>query len=293
MVGPRDRVARLALPIKVLAQRFAFGILVIGAFALMLLGKADSALTERLRFLINDALTPVMTVLAQPIASVNRGIEAVDDFVYVYSENARLRRENERLLSWQDAARRLEQQNASYRSLLNATVDARTTFVSARVIADAGAPFVKTLIIDAGGRDGVTKAQAVINEGGLVGHIVETGERASRLLLLTDLNSRVPVVVETSRVRAILAGDNTDRPELQFVGDGAPLQLGERIVTSGHGGVFPSGIPIGLVTQISHRGAEIELFADFNRLEYVRVLRYQPPRLYEDGRVGSTRPATR
>ena len=292
MVGPRDRVARLALPIKVLAQRFAFGILVIGAFALMLLGKADSALTERLRFLINDALTPVMTVLAQPIASVNRGIEAVDDVLYVYSENARLRRENERLLSWQDAARRLEQQNASYRSLLNATVDARTTFVSARVIVDAGAPFVKTLIINAGGRDGVTKGQAVINEAGLVGHIVETGERASRLLLLTDLNSRVPVVVETSRVRAILAGDNTDRPELQFVGDGAPMQLGERIVTSGHGGVFPSGIPIGLVTQISHRGAEIELFADFNRLEYVRVMRYQPPRLYEDGRAGSTQPAT-
>lgn len=292
MVGPRDRVARLALPIKVLAQRFAFGILVIGAFALMLLGKADSALTERLRFLINDALTPVMTVLAQPIASVNRGIEAVDDVLYVYSENARLRRENERLLSWQDAARRLEQQNASYRSLLNATVDARTTFVSARVIVDAGAPFVKTLIINAGGRDGVTKGQAVINEAGLVGHIVENGERASRLLLLTDLNSRVPVVVETSRVRAILAGDNTDRPELQFVGDGAPMQLGERIVTSGHGGVFPSGIPIGLVTQISHRGAEIELFADFNRLEYVRVMRYQPPRLYEDGRAGSTQPAT-
>ena len=106
------------------------------------------------------------------------------------------------------------------------------------------------------------------------------------MLLLTDLNSRVPVVVEKSRVRAILAGNNTDRPELQFLADSMPLQLGERIVTSGHGGVFPSGIPIGVVTQISHRGAEIELFADFDRLEYVRVLRYHPPRLYEDDGIG-------
>tara|TARA_B100000686_G_scaffold246158_1_gene255528 strand:- start:849 stop:1730 length:882 start_codon:yes stop_codon:yes gene_type:complete len=292
MVEPRDRVARLALPGKVLAQRFAFGILVIGAFALMLLGKTDSALTERLRFLINDTLAPVMTVLAQPIASVNRGIEVVDGFLYVYSENTRLKQENERLLQWQNTARQLEQQNAAYRSLLHAKVDARITFVSARVIVDAGAPFVRTLVINAGGRDGVTKGQAAINEGGLVGHVVETGERASRLLLLTDLNSRVPVVVEKSRVRAILAGNNTDRPELQFLADSMPLQLGERIVTSGHGGVFPSGIPVGVVTRISHRGAEIELFADLDRLEYVRVLRYHPPRLYEDDDIGPVGLAT-
>ena len=292
MVEPRDRVARLALPGKVLAQRFAFGILVIGAFALMLLGKTDSALTERLRFLINDTLAPVMTVLAQPIASVNRGIEVVDGFLYVYSENTRLKQENERLLQWQNTARQLEQQNAAYRSLLHAKVDARITFVSARVIVDAGAPFVRTLVINAGGRDGVTKGQAVINEAGLVGHVVETGERASRLLLLTDLNSRVPVVVETSRVRGILAGNNTGRPELQFLADSMPLQLGERIVTSGHGGVFPSGIPVGVVSQVNHRGAEIELFADFDRLEYVRVLRYHPPRLYEDDGTGPVGLAT-
>ena len=282
MVGPRDRVARLALPVRVLAQRFAFGILVVGAFSLMLLGKADSALTERLRYVVNDALAPVMAALSQPIASINRGIQTVDDFLYVYSENTRLRQENERLLQWQNAARQLEQQNAAYRSLLNAKIDPRITFVSARVIVDAGGPFVRTLIINAGGRDGVTKGQAAISEVGLVGHIVETGERASRLLLLTDLNSRIPVVVETTRARAILAGNNTDRPQLQFLADSVPLQLGDRIVTSGHGGVFPAGIPIGIVTLVSQRGAEVELFADFNRLEYVSVVRYQAPRLYED-----------
>lgn len=284
MGGPRDRVARLALPVKVLAQRFTFGALVVGAFALMLLGKADSALIERLRFAINDGLTPVMGVLAQPIASLHRGLEAVDGFLYVYAENARLRRENERLLQWQDAARRFERQNAAYRSLLNATRDQRLSFISARVVVDARGPFVKTLIINAGGRDGVTKGQAVVGEAGLVGHIVETGARASRLLLLTDLNSRVPVVVESSRARAILAGDNGDRPRLRFLADSVPLQPGERIVTSGHGGVFPGGLAIGRVARVGRRGAEVEPFADFDRLEYVRVLRYQPPRLYEDER---------
>ncbi len=282
MVGSRDRVVRLALPVRVLAQRFAFGILVVGAFLLMLLGKADSVLTERLRYVVNDALAPVMAVLSQPIASINHGIQTVDDFLYVYSENTRLRQENERLLQWQNAARQLEQQNAAYRSLLNAKIDPRITFVSARVIVDAGGPFVRTLIINAGGRDGVTKGQAAISEVGLVGHIVETGERASRLLLLTDLNSRIPVVVATTRARAILAGNNTNRPQLQFLADSVPLQLGDRIVTSGHGGVFPAGIPIGIVTLVSQRGAEVELFADFNRLEYVSVVRYQAPRLYED-----------
>ena len=80
--------------------------------------------------------------------------------------------------------------------------------------------------------------------------------------------------------------------ELQFLADSMPLQLGERIATSGHGGVFPSGIPIGVVTQVNHRGAEIELFADFDRLEYVRVLRYHPPRLYEDDGTGPVGLAT-
>ena len=84
--------------------------------------------------------------------------------------------------------------------------------------------------------------------------------------------------------RAILAGDNGDRPRLRFLADNVPLQPGERIVTSGHGGVFPGGLAIGRVARVGRRGAEVESFADFDRLEYVRVLRYQPPRLYEDER---------
>ena len=143
------------------------------------------------------------------------------------------------------------------------------------------------LIIDAGGRDGVVKGQAVISEAGLVGHIVEAGERASRLLLLTDLNSRVPVVVESSRARAILAGNNSDRPKLRFLADNAVPPPGERIVTSGHGGVFPSGLAVGLVAPGDLGGARVEPFADFNRIEYVRVVRYQPPRLYEDERAAA------
>ena len=293
MAAPHERLTQLTIPFRAIAQRFAFIALVGGSFALMLLGKADTVLTERVRQFVADAVAPILAVLSEPVAAVNHGVQTIDGLVNLHTENARLRVENERLRQWQVAARRIEQENAAYRSLLNAKGgESRTSFITARVVADTSGPFIRTMILSAGTRDGVTKGMPVAIADGVVGQIVEAGERASRVLLVTDLNSRLPVLIENTRARAILSGDNSDWPRLQFFANADELQRGDRIVTSGQGGVFPPGLLVGVVASVGDRVGRVQLFADLNRLEYVRVLRHEAPEL-EESRDGLRAPGKR
>jgi len=268
------QIGRLAVPLRVLAQRFALLILVGASIALMITAKGQHEAVERVRTAVMDVVAPVLDVLSRPAQAMNRATGRVSNLIFVYRENERLRDENERLRSWQTTARRLEQENASFRALLRARPEPGVTYVAGRVIGDSGGPWVRTLALNAGAADGVRKGSPVVTGDGLVGRIVETGARASRILLLTDLNSRVPVVVESSRYRAILEGDNTDTLKLSFVIPSDDVRVGDRIVTSGSGGLFPAGLPIGDVTAIKDGTAIVTPFVRFDRLEHVRVLRF-------------------
>ena len=180
-------------------------------------------------------------------------------------------------------ARQLEAENAAYRSLLSSKSDVAPSFVSARVIADAGAPFVRTVLVNAGHRDGIRRGQAVMNADGLVGRIAEVGARSARVLLLSDLNSRVPVLNSASTQRGVLSGDNSDWPNLVFLPNQARVGMGDRIVTSGHGGLFPPGLPVGIVGSIRDGKVRIQPFVDWHRLEFVRVVRFDVPKLAPAG----------
>jgi rod shape-determining protein MreC len=265
-------VLRFATPLKALIQRFAFLALVGVTFGLMLLGKADLVLMERVRTAATDAVAPVLDALSRPAATVSGLVDRVRDLAALREENARLRQDNQRLLQWQQVANRLEAENRALRGLLNATSGPAVSFISARVIADSGGAFVRSLVVNAGAREGVKKGQAVVTGDGLVGRIAALGERSARVLLITDLNSRIPVVVDSTRERAVLAGDNSDRPQLQRLGINARIWPGERIVTSGHGGAFPPGLPVGVVASVTESEIRVQPYIKWDRLEYVRVI---------------------
>ena len=265
---------RLAVPLKVLVQRFAFLLLVLSAFALMLLGKAETAMVERVSAAIVDVMAPIMDVLSRPVATINKAVGSVRDLVALHDDNQRLRRENERLLAWQEAARRLARQNAALQELLDFVPDPRAGFITARVISDAGGAFVRSMLVNAGARNGVAKGQAVVVGDGLVGRVSSAGTRSARILLITDINSRVPVLVEASNNRAILAGDNSELPRLMFLAANAAIQPGDRIITSGHGGMFPPGLAAGEVVSVGDGGIRIRPYAELGRLEFVRVVDY-------------------
>ena len=271
-------VSRIAAPIRNLAQRFAYMGLVTAAFALMMLGKADIVLMERFRTQITDAVTPIIDVLSRPAASLSDMVAHLREMAALKRENSKLRTTNESLLQWQAAARRLESENRALRGLLNFTPGAHPRFITARIIVQGGGSFVQTMLINAGSNDGIRKGQAVLSGEGLVGRITDVGTRSARVLLVTDLNSRVPIIVESTRRRAILAGANTDLPHLNHLTAVKDTPLidsavspGDRIVTSGHGGVFPLGLPVGVVASVSDGGIAVRPLVRADFLEYVRV----------------------
>lgn len=260
--------------IRVLAHRFAYVGLVLTAGALMMLGKADAVLMERLRVQVNEAVAPILEILSQPIDAVARVAEQVQSWIALHDENERLNRDRERLLQWQTVARHLEAENATLRKLLKFVPEPDARFVTARVIADSGGAFAHSLLLSAGGSSGVGKGQAVVTGEGLVGRIAGVGDGAARMLLITDLNSRIPVLVGSDRTRAILAGDNSNRPKLLYLKPDAVIAEGDQVVTSGHAGAFPPGLAIGSVASVSDGEIRVTPFVERSRLEYVRVVDY-------------------
>jgi rod shape-determining protein MreC len=269
-------VGRLAT-LRLLAQRFAFLTLVLASFALMLLGKADTVLVERIRVFVDDGVTPVLQVMSRPAAAIASVVNAIHDLAALRAENVRLGEDNARLQHWQTVARELDNENRALRAQLNFLPDPEAAFVTARVIGDTGGAFVHSMLLNAGSRDGIRKGQAVIAGEYLVGRIAEVGDRSARVLLLTDINSHIPVVVEGTRAKAILAGDNSDRARLNYLAPNSAAAPGTRVVTSGHGGAFPPGLPVGVITTLQDGVVRVEPFVHRYALDYVTVVDFGLP----------------
>lgn len=221
-----------------------------------------------------DAAAPALDMLSRPAAALDAAAGRVRGFITVYRDNLRLAEENERLLGWQQVAMRLAAENAELRDLSKLVSEPAISFVTARVIADSGGAYARSVMVNAGRDNGVARGQAAMTEEGLVGRVSEVGSRAARILLITDLNSRVPVVVDGTRQRAILAGDNSARPSLRYVDAGGTIRIGDRIVTSGQGGVFPPGLSVGIVASVDTEGARVEPYATLSRVDYLRLVDY-------------------
>ena len=267
-------VNRIAAPVKSVTQRFAYLLLILSAIGVLVIGRVDVASMEQVRTQIVDAVAPILDVIGRPVESFNVGVDRIHEIYTVFDANQKLRQERDRLLHWQALARKLEMENRALKGLLNFNAGPEPRFIAARVVADTGGAFAHSLILNAGERAGVRKGQAAVTGDGLIGRISGVGSRSSRLLLITDLNSRIPIVIESTRIRAVLAGTNAGRPRMIHLPTGAMVAIGDRVVTSGHGGVFPNGLPVGVVTSVNDGIIEIQPYVNRERIEYVRVLDY-------------------
>lgn len=268
------RVLRLATPFKAVVQRFSFMAMVAFTVAMMTLSAADVVLIERLRSAAGDVVGPFLAFFARPIATVSAMVTETQSMISLRAENVQMKEENARLLQWQRIARRLNEENQALRALSHAVPDAAISYVSGRVVADAGSTFVRADLLNAGLREGVRKGQAVVNERGLVGRITHVGLRTARVLLLTDLSSRIPVSIEANGERAILVGENAGLPRLAHLLPNAKVKAGDRIVTAGQVGAFPPGLPVGEVAEVADGAVRVQPYADLDRLDYVEVVNF-------------------
>ena len=249
-------------------------LLALASVALMVMSQAGSQNASRIRTTLMDMLTPAITVASKPLDAVASAGQWVSDMINLRGENIALRNTNVQLLQWQSMAKSMEAENNSLRALLNVVPATKNNYITARIVTDMSGPYVRSALIGGGMQHGVKKDQAVISEHGLVGRVLEAGDTSSRILLLSDINSRIPVMSETSREKTILVGNNNELPSLSYIEANSSIAVGERIITSGDGGVFPRGIAVGVVTEIVGGIVRIQPFVDASKIEYVSVVDY-------------------
>jgi len=275
------------MPFRNSAQRSTFALLLLLAAAILLIGKADPTVYERTRMTVIDVATPILDTISHPVAA---GGEFIADLKLLYAaheENKALREENSRLLRWRAAAEALESENTRLREMLNLAPEAPARFITGRVIGDSGGAFLRSILVNTGARDGVRKGAAAVDGSGLLGRVAEVGDRSSRILLVSDLNSRIPVLVGESRERAILAGDNSDQPKLAYLPAEISIAPGDLVITSGHGGAFPAGLPVGVVVRMSDTDEfRVQPFHSTRRLEFVRLMDFGLTGVLQDRDLG-------
>ncbi|MBQ9731824.1 MAG: rod shape-determining protein MreC [Alphaproteobacteria bacterium] len=259
--------------IRLLAKKFVLVILFLAAFVLMLLNKTDNAIIDKTSGVATDVVASVVDVLVLPARLIANGYDFIKNIGNIYADNHQLRLENQRLNMIYNRYKSLEVENKLLASLLNYVTPPKVDFVTAKVVAEEGSAFAHSMVAYVGDTK-VEKGQVVLSDKGLVGRVDKVGSNYTKIILITDINSKIPVVVENTRVRGILSGDNTNTPKMIFIPLDADVKVGDRIVTSGVASVFPSGLPIGKVIRVTKNEIMVKPFSDLEQLEYVKIVNY-------------------
>jgi rod shape-determining protein MreC len=242
----------------------------------------------------DDISAGVGQVATAPARGLEHILQRLGGMWNAAAQVERLERENAELRAWRTMAEQLAERNARYEALLGMPDSAMgegaspEDTIAAQLVLDAGGPFRRTLVANAGAEHGVQAGYVVFNENGLIGRVVSVGRRSSRVLLIDDDSSRVPVMGASSRVRAVLVGDAGRRPQLatepfalrpprlDYIVGAHSLRDGEPLVTSGDGGVFPRGMPVGQARLAQDGSWRVTLLASRGSIDFVRIMPYTP-----------------
>lgn len=269
MARDRAQTEDYVAPLK----RLLFGLLVVFLVSVFLLWRIDSPRVERFRAEIIDRFVPSMDWAMTPVTGTINLVRDFQSYRRVVEQNKELRRELQQMKAWKEAALQLEQENARLLDLNNVRLDPKLTYVTGVVLADSGSPFRQSVLLNIGARDGIVDGWAAMDGIGLVGRISGVGQSSSRVVLLSDSSSRIPAIVQPSGEKALIVGDNTIAPVLDFVENTDQVRPGDRVISSGDGGVFPPGLLIGHLASDPGGRLRVRLSADYERLEFLRVLR--------------------
>lgn len=273
MANGRTNSEDYFLPIR----RLLIGIMVFVLIGLFLVWRIDSPRVERFRMAVIDRVVPNFEWAMAPVTATVKIARNFQSYQRIYEQNQELRRELQQMKAWKEAALQLELKNARLLDLNNVRLDPELTYVTGVVLTDSGSPFRKSVLLNVGQRDGLQEGWAAMDGIGLVGRISGLGQETARVLLLTDNSSRVPVTIQPSGQTAILTGDNAPTPVIEFLEKPELVRAGDRVVTSGDGGVFPPDLLVGQLIEDPNGRFVVRLAADFERLAFLRILRSEAP----------------
>ena len=252
-------------------QKFSLFVLILVSIFIFALDNANLKPINFLRSLINDGIYRISAISSSPIKFSGSTKDFFVKQVFVYKENERLKSELEELKKNNLNSLYLKTENDSLQNVLQLKKDSPYTLVNAKVILDKGSPYLNSVIINKGSNSGIKLGMPVLNQGFLAGRIVEVNFTSSRILLLNDLNSRIPVVVSPNGFQAILSGVGKKAPSLQYLPENFELSDKENLIfTSGKDGILFPGIAVGQVI-IEENEVLAKLFSDPDQIFFVSV----------------------
>ena len=251
-------------------QKFSLFALVVLSIIFIFIETIESKPLNYLRSFIKDTIYRSSLVVSVPAKSFSSFSEFISNHINVYNNYAQLKKENEELKNNISSSDFLELENRQLRKLIDEQVSTTTNFASARVMLDKQSPYLNSFIINIGANKNIKNGMAVLHGKNFIGRIVNVNFFSSRVLLVSDLNSRIPVIIDPSTHHAILIGHGKKKPTLDFLPENHNIENGNKIYTSGKEGVFAPGIPIGEVI-IEENIPKALLFSDLNQISFINV----------------------
>jgi len=264
----------LMLPGRQATRRAGQAAVLVSVALLLIMGRSGSPYIETVKMKMADGIVPVLAVVSAPLDALRSSMVGLKNWAFTYQQNQALVAENRELLKWQALAKDMQVENDKLKRLLHVAPKREARYVTASIVSDHGSAFSSAALINAGKEEGVAANQAAISERGLIGRVTEAGDHSAKLLLLTDVNSRIPVMNERTREKMILVGKGSALPSLSYVATDSVSKKGDRIITSGDGGVFAKNISVGVIKDADRSSMQVELFADMANTEYVTVIQF-------------------
>ena len=258
-------------------QRFSLIALIFFSIFIIVLGKYNFKGINFLKLSLKELVYRTTFIVSVPENFVISSYQTIRDHIYLYSNYENLKKDYESLKATKLNTDFLKSENEALKSKIN-DVSTQSSELLAKVIIDKKSPFLRSVIVNRGSKDNVILGMAVLDEKFLVGKVVEVNYSTSRVLLLSDLNSKIPVSIEPNGVQSILSGSGSSFGEIQYIKENYELENDSEIFTSGSGGIFRSGIPIGKTIadeDIGFDTIKVKFHSDFSQLRLVKIVSFE------------------
>ena len=251
-------------------QKFSLFALILFSIILLYVDTIETKPLNYLRSVVKDVIYRGSVIVSSPSRGLKTTVTTIKDHINLYSDYRQLKEENSRLKNQAYDPNFLIFENKQLRQLLDDQITSSTNLVSSRVMLDKQSPYLNSFVINSGSNRKIKNGLAVLDGKNFIGRIVDVNFFSSRVLLVTDLNSKIPVIIEPSGYHAILSGIGKSEPILEFLPENHTVQFGNKVYTSGKEGIFSPGIPIGEVN-MSTENILVSLFSDLTQITFVNI----------------------
>ena len=250
-------------------QRFSLVALIIFSVVLIVLSRINFPAINYLKIGLNEVVYRVSFIISLPEQQLNRSLIVINNHLNLYNDHDQLKEKFKSLRGKELDNEYLKFENERLRKIIDEYI-INTDELVAKVLLDKESPFLRSIILNKGSKDKIRIGMAVLDGPYLVGKVVEVNYATSRVLLISDLNSKIPVILEPGDIQSIMSGSGKNKGQIQYFKTENTLNEKKIVFTSGSGGIFKSGIPIGEFNS----GEEIKFFSDLSQLTFVKVVSF-------------------